>query len=480
MKVCFITSECAPFVKTGGLADVSGSLPEALTSNGVNVKVFLPLYDVVDTKKFGIVKLVDFPPAFVEIGDEKREFCIHSYKKNENLEFHFVDCPYYFGRGIVYTNDKDENERFIMFQHAVLKSLQYLQWQPDILHCNDWQSSYIPAMLKLQYSWDKLFENSKTILSIHNIGYQGIFEPDTVRKAGFGDSCFVLGGPFEFNGNANFLKTGIFYSDVVSTVSPKYAEEITTSEFGSGLDGVLRARKDNIRGILNGIDTIEWNPLTDKLIPKNYSYKNPEDKKYNKEKLLQKAGFDDETDIPLYGIVTRLAWQKGIELIIELCEKTKSENFRLIVLGSGEKEYEEKLTALSIENPGKIKVFLGYNNEFAHLITAGSDFFFMPSRYEPCGLNQMYSLNYGTVPIVREVGGLADTVTDISNEKEGNGITFRDFVYEEFEQAFHRSRKLFEDTKQMEKVIQRGMKNDFSWEKSAGEYLRLYESLKQN
>ncbi len=476
MKICFVTSECAPFVKTGGLADVSGSLPEALSDNGADVKVFLPLYDIIDAKKHDIVRS-DFPLTSVEIGGRGCEFGLFERSGGSGVGFYFIDCPYYFGRGKVYTSDDDENERFIFFQHAVLKVLQHKGWSPDVFHCNDWQSSYIPAMLKLQYSWDALFGKSKSLLSIHNIGYQGIFEPETVTKAGFGESCFVLGGPFEFNGNANLLKTGIFYADSISTVSPTYAREITTPEFGSGLEGVLKSREGAIKGILNGIDTDEWNPVKDNYLARNYSAANPEWKAANRVDLLKTAGFDCTSDVPLYGIVTRLAWQKGIELVIEFFEKNNDRDFRLVVLGSGEEKYETKLKELSSKNRDKIKVFLEYNNELAHKITAGSDFFLMPSRYEPCGLNQMYSLIYGTVPVVRKVGGLADTVTDVSDESGGNGFVFTEFEQREFSDTILRSMKLFPDKDFMKSVMLRGMKMDFSWKKSSAEYIALYESM---
>ena len=298
-----------------------------------------------------------------------------------------------------------------------------------------------------------------------------------MTKAGFGESSFVLGGPFEFNGNANMLKTGIYYADAVSTVSPTYAEEITTPEFGAGLDGVLKARKGNIKGILNGIDVAEWNPAADELIPFNYNPDDVSGKMKNKAELLKAAGFAGGGDVPLYGIVSRLAWQKGIELVLEFFEKNIEKNLRLVVLGSGEEKYETQLKKLASEHPEKIKVFLEYNNKLAHLITAGADFFLMPSRYEPCGLNQMYSLNYGTVPVVRKVGGLADTVTDISDKENGNGINFAGFVYDEFEEAVLRSLELFKDKAFMSSVMKRGMERDFSWKKSGGEYIRLYEEI---
>lgn len=473
MKVCFVTSECVPYVKTGGLADVSGSLPNALSLLGIEVAIFLPLYDLIDKNKFNISKVEKLSGNTVDINGDSHIFNVFHTKHNNSSDLYLIDCPEYFERGVVYTSDDDENERFILFQHAILKTLQKLQWQPDVFHCNDWQSSLIPAMLKLQYSWDMLFKDSKSLLSIHNIGYQGVFPSDSIVKAGFEKSLFVLGGPFEFNNNVNFLKAGIYYSDVITTVSPTYGKEIQTPDFGSGLDGVLRARGGNVYGILNGIDVEDWSPEKDKLIFKNYSSVNINDKYVNKKYLVEKSGLEYKEDIPLFGVVSRLAWQKGFELVMELIEKRINEKFHLIVLGAGEEKYENFFRDLMVSYPGKVKVYLEYNNEIAHLITAGSDFFLMPSRYEPCGLNQMYSLNYGTVPIVRNVGGLADTVTD-ADMPDGNGIKFNEFSSEKFELAFERALKIYEDKIIMNKLISNGMSADFSWNKSAKEYIELY------
>jgi len=476
MKVCFVTSECVPYVKTGGLADVSGSLPVSLSGNGADVKIFLPLYDKINRNKYELTKIDELSGDSVSILKDIHSYDVYHSKHYDKTDAYFIDCPYYFSRGVVYTEDIDENERYILFQHAVLKSLQKLKWTPDVIHCNDWQSALIPSMLKLQYSWDKLFEKTKTLLTIHNIGYQGIFSADSVVKAGFEESCFVPESPFEFNGNANFLKTGIFYSDLVSTVSPTYATEIQTPEFGSGLDGVLRAKGKDIYGILNGIDTHDWNPLKDRLLAKNYTFDSLDEKYINKTELLKLSGLSTNNGIPLFSIVSRLAWQKGFELIVELIEKRIRDDFRLIVLGTGEKKYEDYFADLMKEYPDKVRVFLEYNNKLAHLITAGSDFFFMPSRYEPCGLNQMYCLNYGTLPIVRNVGGLADTVID-AEKPDGNGFSFRDFTLQGIESSFDKALTMYKDKAKMKSFIQRGMSKDFSWNKSAKEYIDLYGKL---
>lgn len=475
MKVCFITSECVPYVKTGGLADVSGSLPEALNKNNAEVKIFLPLYDTIDRIKHEI-KPLDGLSDVVAIGNINHTYNVYHSRHANIIDIFFIDCPEYFNRGVVYTSDDDENERFILFQHAVLKTLQKIKWAPDVFHCNDWQSALIPSLIKLQYSWDALFKESKTLLSIHNIGYQGIFPEDSVVKAGFEGSLFVLGGPFEYNSYANFLKAGIYYADVISTVSPTYAKEIQTPEFGSGLDGVLRSRGGNVYGILNGIDTNEWNPEKDKLIKQNYSFTDLRNKYENKKHLLEISGLEADINTPLFGIVSRLAWQKGFELILDLIKKRINENFKLVVLGAGEKKYESAFLDLMNKYPEKIKIYIEYNNKIAHLITAGSDFFLMPSRYEPCGLNQMYSLNYGTLPIVRNVGGLADTVIDI-DKTNGNGFSFNEFELEGIESSFDKALSLYKDENRMKTFIKRGMSADFSWDKSAKEYLELYRKI---
>ncbi|MCU0373278.1 MAG: glycogen synthase, partial [Ignavibacteria bacterium] len=331
-----------PFVKTGGLADVSGSLPHSIEELGNDLRVFMPLFDLIDKNKYDLKRVEILSGNDINLNGINNSYDVYSCMYN-GIEYFFVDCPFYFGRGTVYTADDDEDERFIFFQHAVIKILQVLKWPPDVFHCNDWQSALIPALLKLVYAWDNLFGNSRTLLSVHNIGYQGMFKPDAVLKAGFGESTFVLGGPFEFNGYVNFLKAGIFYSDFVSTVSPSYAKEIQTAEFGSGLEGVLKARGDKVFGILNGIDTKEWNPSSDSFISRNYNYDTISGKEENKRILLSGAGIEYNPGIPLFGVVSRLAWQKGMELIAELIKKRHDGEFQIVILGKGEKKYEEYL-----------------------------------------------------------------------------------------------------------------------------------------
>jgi len=480
MKICFVASECVPFVKTGGLADVAGSLPIALSKFDVEIKIFLPLYSIINRDKYNIREIENVKEVPVKLGENDYEFNLCNCKlPGTHIDVYFVDCPKLFSREKIYTNDKDEDVRFILFQNAVIISLQYLQWAPDVFHCNDWQSALIPAYIKTIYSWDKLFSNTVCVQTIHNIVYQGLFTEDTIAKANFTKKDFYVSGPFELNSLFCFLKAGIFYSDEITTVSPTYSDEIKTSEYGTGLEGILQIRSENLTGILNGIDTNIWNPKSDKLIPYNYSVEKLAGKKLNKLELLKSTNLNIDDSIPLVGIVSRFAWQKGFELLQEIFEKLIAENFQFIILGEGEEKYEEFFEKMMIKYRRNVFVNTGYNNELAHLITAGSDIFLMPSKYEPCGLNQMYSLNYGTLPIVRKTGGLADTVRDIDEYKEkANGFSFDEFDSSELYSTMMRAKKLFRNKNEWKRLMLRGIREDFSWEKSAEKYLQVYKVIK--
>ena len=480
MKVCFVTSECVPFVKTGGLADVSGSLPIALSNLGCQVKVFLPLYNLIDINKHNLKTISEFKNNNVQVGEKKNTFnLLYGKLPNSDVEVYFIDCPEYYNRDKVYTDDKDEDERFIFFQIAVLKTLQKVKWSPDIMHCNDWQASLIPIYLKTNLNCDRLFSSTSCLLSIHNIGYQGRFPKETVLKANLSYKNYYPDGPYELDNSFCFLKTGIVYSDIISTVSPTYAKEIQTSDFGAGLDNVLRDRKNDLYGILNGIDTKTWNPGTDDIIPFNYTYQNIENKLKNKKELLDFSGLEYGEDTPVIGIVSRLAGQKGFELLVPIFDELMEQKLKFVILGDGEKKYEEFFKKISLKYSDKVFLYIGYNNELAHLITAGSDMFLMPSRYEPCGLNQMYSLNYGTVPIVRKTGGLTDTVKDYDEYKEnGNGFSFNAFESTELLSTIKRALNLFEQKDKWNEIMKRGMQEDFSWDHSAEKYVELYEKVK--
>ncbi|CAN5527638.1 glycogen synthase [soil metagenome] len=476
MKVCLCSAECVPYVKTGGLADITGSLPKSLEHLGCEVIVLVPLYNTISTIFHGLLQNEEFLDVQVKVGDQ-----IHSYNlwegklPDSEVSVYFIDCPHYFHRGKPYTDDKDEDERFIFFQLAILETLQRLKWSPDILHCNDWQTSLLPVYLKTTYAWDELFKKTSSLLTIHNIGYQGRFSKDSIFLAGLSYDEYYPEGPFEMNSAFSFLKAGILYADVITTVSPTYAKEIQTTEYGSGMEGVLTTRKDDLFGILNGIDTTIWNPEIDDKIPYNYSEKKIKNKYKIRAELFKEAEFYD-VNIPIIGIVSRLAGQKGIELIEPIITEILNIPVNMIVLGSGEKKYERFIELAAASFKGKFIEYVGFNDELAHLITAGSDMFLMPSLYEPCGLNQMYSLVYGTVPIVRKTGGLADTVKDFHEFSEnGNGFSFDEASPRALYLTIKRAVDIYYDRIKWSKIMKNGMREDFSWEHSAKEYVDIYK-----
>lgn len=477
MKIAFAASECFPYVKTGGLGDIIGSLPKAINEEGCEVKLFLPLYGGIKTDEHKLNLLEEYRNIPVTLGLKDLEFNVwYGTLPDSEVEVYFIDCPVYFHRDMPYTNDPDEDERFILFQLAVMETLQRLKWSPDVIHCNDWQTSLIPVYLKTNYKWDKLFENTSVLLSIHNIGYQGRFSSDAIQNAGLSYSEFYPGGPYELDGTFCFLKAGILFSEIITTVSPTYAKEIQTEEFGAGMEGVLSTRKDDLYGVLNGIDTGIWNPKTDKFIPFNYSKRGIKNKVKCKKKLLEEAGIEYNEDIPLMGIVSRFAGQKGFDLLFPVVNELMNLPIQLLVLGSGEDRTENFFEVLAESFPEKVNTYIGYNNRLAHWITAGCDMFLMPSQYEPCGLNQMYCLNYGTVPIVKKTGGLADTVLDFHEyDEKGNGFTFKDHTSYALYYTIERALNIFKDKKIWKEIVMRGMKEDFSWKHSAKEYMRLYK-----
>lgn len=477
MKIAFAASECFPYVKTGGLGDIIGSLPKAITEEGCEVKLFLPLYGGIKTEEHKLNSLEEFQNIPVNIGGKEIFFNVwYGSLPDSEVEVYFIDCPVYFHREMPYTDDPDEDERFILFQLAVIETLQRLKWAPDIIHCNDWQTSLIPVYLKTNYKWDKLFENTKVLLSIHNIGYQGRFSSSSVKNAGLSYSEYYPGGPYELDNTFCFLKAGILFSEIITTVSPTYAKEIQTKEFGAGMEGVLSTRKDDLYGVLNGIDTDIWNPKADKFIPYNYSKKGAKNKIKCKKELLTEAGIDYDEDIPVIGIISRFAGQKGFELLFPVVNELMQLPLQLIVLGSGEERTENFFEILADSFPEKVNAYIGYNNRLAHWITAGCDMFLMPSQYEPCGLNQMYCLNYGTVPIVKKTGGLADTVKDFHEyDEKGNGFTFNEHSPYALYSTIERALTIFKDKKVWKAIMQRGMKEDFSWKHSGKEYMRLYK-----
>jgi starch synthase len=489
LKILIATPEAVPFAKTGGLADVSGSLPKALSSLGHQVKVILPKYKMVDKKTLKGTSAYDFQEVKVElpeipIGEEREKIKLSSCRlPDSGIEFLFVVSDKYYDRDELYKDKttgfdyKDNAERFILFSRGGLGVLKALNWQPDIIHGNDWQSALIPAYLKTLYAGDPFFAGTSTVFSIHNIAYQGNFPKDSFGKMGLPKDLFYPTSPFEFWGNVNFLKVGASYADVLSTVSERYAVEIqSSSEFGFGLEGVLRTRNADLYGIVNGIDYEEWSPEKDEFIPYRYSEEDLSGKSKNKRALLEKCNLPKiRKRVPLIGIVSRLADQKGFDILAEISDELLTLDLQMVILGTGEEKYHQLFRQIEKKYPGKISVNLLFDNALAHLIEAGSDMFLMPSRYEPCGLNQLYSLKYGTVPIVRETGGLADTIKDYKPKTgEGTGFVFTDYDSGELLGVVGRALQAYQNKDVWTKLMKNGMQQDFSWQASAKKYEELY------
>jgi starch synthase len=480
MRICFVSSECVPFSKTGGLADVSGALPKALADLGCSVKVFTPLYDTIRVFDHGLTFADELRDIPVRVGTWAGTFNVFYGKlPGSEAEVYFIDCPHFYHRGKVYTNDFDEDARFILLQHAAFLVMQRYAWSPDVVHSNDWQSGLMPVYLQKVYGWDGLFRRSASLMTIHNIAYQGLFGQASRAAAGLGNDLAYQGGPYEMHGGFSFMKAGLVFADAVSTVSETYAHEIQTPAYGANLDGIIRARQPEVYGILNGIDTTVWNPATDPHIPQKYTVKTLKRKAENKQALLAEFGMPYHADVPVFGIISRLTGQKGFELLQPILGSLLDQYpMQLIVLGSGESKYEDFFNGVQAAYPHKVGAYIGYNDRLSHWIEAGCDAFIMPSRFEPCGLNQMYSLNYGTVPVVRRTGGLADTVHDFHEfTGHGNGFSFYDFTPHALYTSLLRAIDLFQYKDAWRQVQERGMKMDFSWQTSAEKYMALYEHL---
>ena len=482
IKILSVASEVVPFAKTGGLADVVGALSKVLPSLKCEVKTILPKYRMVDEDKFSLAEL-DLPLPEIKIGNKPIKFRIKRCSQPENgAEYLFVENQEYYDREELYRDIKtgldyeDNDERFIFFCRAVLETIKALDWKPDVIHCNDWQSALVPAYIKILYEKDLFFNKIATLFTIHNIAYQGNFSAETFNKLGLKGELFYPMSPFEYWGRVNFLKIGISQADLLNTVSERYAVEIQSGpEYGFGMEGILRDRGQDLFGVLNGIDYEEWSPEKDKLIPYNYSKGNLQVKGKNKEFLLKLSGLKSDGNIPLIGMISRLADQKGFDLFQEIAEKLLSSKLKIIILGTGEEKYHRALTLLEKKYPHKFRLYLKYDNKLAHLIEAGADMFLMPSKYEPCGLNQLYSLKYGTVPVVRETGGLADTIENYNPETEkGTGFVFKYYSGEELFLALKKALELFENKAEWKNLVLQGMDKDFSWQSSARKYIHLY------
>jgi starch synthase len=479
MHIAFVASECVPFSKTGGLADVVGGLPRALAAAGHQVSVYLPRYKQTKlTDPQTVVRSITVP------FDDQYRFCSVVAGGNQGgIRFYFVDYPPFFDRDALYgTKDgdyPDNAERFALFSRAVIEASKVLG-VPNVFHCHDWQSALVPVMLKTLYAEDPAFRDVGTVFTIHNMGYQGLFPPEILPLLMLPWDLFTI-TKMEFFGQLNFLKGALVFSDFITTVSKKYSQEIQTIEYGFGLEGVLRNRAATVSGILNGVDYDEWSPQTDKFIAAKYSPSDLSGKAKCKQDLLATFGLQNaDPKLPVIGIVSRFAAQKGFDLISQIMDRLAREEMTMVALGAGDKPYEEMFMRLNRQFPQKIAVKVAYDNAVAHKIEAGSDMFLMPSRYEPCGLNQIYSLKYGTVPIVRATGGLDDTIEPWdARTGKGTGFKFTEYSGESLLLTIKQALHAFRDQSSWQQLMRNGMKKDFSWDASAKEYVRIYEKVRQ-
>ncbi len=477
MRICMISSEFAPFAKAGGLGDAVSALAAELHRGGHELRIFVPRYSSIDPEAAGMVPVDFLQDISLATGAFGLQYSMYTAPQQNGLWVHFIDCPILYDRPGLYTSDSDEHLRFIMLSRGALECCQRMGWSPDIVQCHDWQSALVPLYLKSLYAWDSLFANTRTVFSIHNLGYQGGFQAGILPATGLSAYRDLLHQDDLNAGAINFLRHGIIYADALTTVSPTYAREICTPEYGMGMDDLLRQRHESLFGILNGVDYETWSPEKDPLIPFRYSRSNLRGKAANKARLQEQLGLRQDPDTPLAGIVSRLVAQKGFSLAYEALPRLLADGrLQLAVLGSGESRYEEFFTWLQHEFPGRAAFWRGFNNPLAHLIEAGSDMFLMPSLYEPCGLNQMYSLRYGTVPVVRKTGGLADTVTPHTRD-DGNGIVFEHADQTGFGWAMDTAVELYGQRERWNRLIANGMRQDFSWEKQAGAYVTLFRHL---
>ena len=470
MRVLICASEGTPFAKTGGLADVIGALPNALKQNGCDARVIMPYYKKIKEKNIAYYKGY----SFVRIGQEL-EYVGVFHSIYNGIDFYFIDNDKYFNRDTLYGHT-DDGERFAFFDFAVLEAIKVIDFFPNIIHCNDWQTGLIPYILKTNYYNDYRYQLTKTVYSIHNIQYQGNYSMEMMKI------LFMPYSPsIEFDGCINLMKTGIMEANKITTVSPTYKDETLTDEYGYRLNNVLGMRYYDYSGILNGIDVNKYNPETDNNIYCNYSIMDVlEKKKINKAKLLQEFGLDSNADCPLFGLVSRLADQKGIDLLMPIMDDViHYSNAKFILMGSGNKEYEDYFKYLEGKYPDRFKCYIGYSDQIAQKIYAGADIFLMPSKFEPCGLGQLIAMRYGTIPLVRETGGLKDTVIPYNKfTKEGTGFTFKRFDAWDLKDTMFRAMDVYNnDREAWNGLIKQGMEKDYSWNSSALVYMDLFNKL---
>ncbi|MBQ3078971.1 MAG: glycogen synthase GlgA [Clostridia bacterium] len=476
MKILFAASECMPFVKTGGLADVIGALPQEIVKTGADIRVILPLYRAISREVRENLEHVTY--FYINLGWRRQYVGIEKLVQN-GVTFYFIDNEQYFGRDYIYGKGGDEGERFAYFCKAVLESLTKIDFIPDVLHCHDWQTGLIPVLLKAQYQSLAMYKNIKTVFTIHNLQFQGIYPiADTEELLSLGDWAYTSDN-LEFYGSASFIKGGLVFADRITTVSPTYAEEILSPYYGERLDGLLRSRAPFLSGILNGIDTIEYNPENDPLIEVGYTADTFEKKLENKLALQKELGLTVDASAPVIGLVTRLSSQKGLDLVERVLDGIMATGAQIVVLGMGESKYVDLFGWAQWKYAGRLAACFQMNHRLAHRIYAGADMFLMPSMFEPCGLSQLISLRYGTLPIVRETGGLRDTVLAYNEfTGEGNGFSFFNYNAHDMLYVIEQAVKMYKEKNDIfQKLAKRAMLGEYGWDQSALKYVELYKDI---
>lgn len=473
MKLLFVASEAVPLAKTGGLADVAGSLPKALNERGADVRVIMPKYGSIPES--AAAQMEPLATFTVWVG-WRRQYCGLLKTEVEGVTYYLIDNEFYFKRGGLYGYD-DDAERFVFFSLAVIEALRYMDGAPDVIHCHDWQAALVPFLLRTKYGHIAEWASIATVFTIHNLKYQGVLGTQQLMDlVGMGEEIYGYRG-LEYYGAANLMKGALEYADKLTTVSPTYAKEIQTSEYGEGLDGLLRHRSGDLVGIVNGIDTTSFDPMNDPALVTPYRNSLAK-KRRNKLALQRELGLPESESVPLIGIVSRLVDQKGLDLVAAVLGQLLDEEMQLVVLGSGDPHYEGIFRHATESRPDKIKVWFGFNDSLARRIYAGSDMVLMPSLFEPCGLSQLLALRYRSVPIVRETGGLKDTVRSYEEETgEGNGFSFTWYNAHDMLYTIRRAIGLYRDEKVWERIVANGVKEDYSWAKSAKAYMALYQEL---
>lgn len=479
MKILFVSSEVYPFLKTGGLADVAYALPKALRKLGIDARVITPLYEgISDYFKSRMKFLFNFD---VHMG-EKHKYCGIKYLEHDSVPFYFVDNEEYFKRPGAY-GYFDDGERFAFFSKAVLRSIHFLgeEFNPDVIHCNDWQTGILPPILKDHYRFYGNYNHIKTVFTIHNLKYQGVYSPEVLKSCLNLDQGYYSENNLKYYDGVSYMKGGIKFSDKITTVSRTYAEEIKTPQFGEGLHGLLYQRRFDLWGITNGIDYDVYNPETDKDLFFNYNSEKIDKKSWNKTKLQERLHLTVDKNIPMIGIVSRLVPQKGFDLIAYILNELLKSNVQVVCLGTGDRKYEDMFKFFAWKYPDKLSANIYFSSEMAQKIYAASDFFLMPSLFEPCGIGQLIALRYGTLPIVRETGGLNDTVISYNEATgEGNGFSFTNYNADDMLFTIRRAINYYYNNKYtFNMLVKRAMSIDNSWEKSAKKYIELYSSIIQ-